>query len=147
MKRRNFIGLIAGATAGVAVGTYLFTESFDELAKKIIIKDTSTLNIDPSELNRFFEDVKKHKVWDRIFPYSHKQLIKWHYYVDNPLFGLPYAVNYKAYRSKMVGTFLLSTDFFLNKMNNAKSIRYRALFDPYQFPCSNPFSNLYYPGA
>ncbi|HEY4154324.1 MAG TPA: hypothetical protein VGM24_02830 [Puia sp.] len=147
MQRKKFIRLTAlAATAGIAAGGgYVFFEDFESLARKIILKDTASLKIDPPEFDKFFKDVKKYRKWDALFPPAHRQLIKWHYYIDNPLFSLPYATSYDTNRSKIVGTFLLSTDFFLNKMDSSKPLRYRALFDPYLYPCSNPFSNLYYP--
>jgi hypothetical protein len=38
-----------------------------------------------------------------------------------------------------LGTFLLSTDFFLNGANEAEPVRYMELFDPYT-GCRNPFA-------
>lgn len=147
MKRRTFIGMGIFAAAGATAGTLIYKESFESLVKKIIVKDTASLPIAPGELDRFLADASEQGIWDRIFPFSHKQLLKWHYYLDNRLFSLPYATNYTVYRSKVVGTFLLSTNFFKNKMDTDKPIRYEFLFDPYKYPCSNPFSNLYYPQA
>lgn len=145
MKRKTFIGLAAVAAVGAAAGGYVFFEKFDDVARKIILKDTATLKIEKEELEKFFAAVKKNRTWDTLFSNAHKHLVKWHYYVDNGLFELPYATNYKVYRSKIVGTFLLSTDFFRNKMNASLPVKYVALFDPYKQPCSSPFSNLYYP--
>ena len=146
MQRRKFIGLTALAGAGLAAGAgFVYFENFQALARKIIMEDTATLKIAPAEYDKFFIDVEKHRKWDALFPPPHRQLLKWHYYIDNQLFRLPYATSYKTNRSKLVGTFLLSTDFFLNRMDVSKPIRYNVLFDPYFYPCSNPFSNLYYP--
>jgi hypothetical protein len=149
MRRRKFIGLAALVAAGAAAGGgYIYHERFEALARKILLRDTATLKIDPAEFDKFFKDVEKHKKWDVLFPTaSHKQLLKWHYYVDNPLFSLPYAPSYHTNRSKITGLFLLSTDFFINKMDPSKPVKYNTLFDPYLYPCSNPFSNLYYPDS
>jgi hypothetical protein len=43
--------------------------------------------------------------------------------------------------------YLLSTDFFRNKMDESKIVKYLGLFDPYLRPCANPFSEIYYPSA
>lgn len=145
MKRKTFIGLAAVVAAGAAAGGYIFFENFEDLARKIIRKDTASLKIDPAEMDKFFKAVKDAGTWDKVFTNAHKQLVKWHYRIDNGLFDLPYATNYKVYRSKIVGTFLLSTDFFTNKMDTSKPVRFTTLFDPYKRPCSSPFSNLYYP--
>ena len=146
MKRRKFIRISALAATGIAAGGgYIYFEDFDAFARKIILVDTAALKIAPGELDKFFKDVNKYKKWDSLFPKTHRQLLKWHYYIDNKLFRLPYLTSYKTNRGKIVGTFLLSTDFFLNKMDPSLPIKYRALYDPYLYPCSNPFSNLYYP--
>jgi len=147
MKRRNFIGLATLAASGVAASGYISFEKFEMLMRKIIIKDTASLKVDLQEIDKFFADTSKYKVWNNLFPFANQQVIRWHYYVDNPLFSLPYSSNYKLYRSKIVGLFLLSSDFFVNKMDVNKPITYRSLYDPYISPCSNPFSNLFYPGV
>ena len=67
--------------------------------------------------------------------------------MDNGLFTLPYTVNYNAYRNKIVLIFLLSTNFFVNRMDESKPVYFTSVYDPYQIPCSNPFSNLFYPEA
>ena len=147
MKRRKFIGFMALALAGIGAGGYLFYERFDAVARKIIIKDTASLKIAPEEYEKFFRDAVRNKTWSRMLPSSHLQMIKWHYYLDNRLVGLPYASSYEINRSKIVGAFLLSTDFFQNKMDASRPVKYTQLFNPYFAPCSNPFSNLYYPDA
>ena len=40
--------------------------------------------------------------------------------------------------------FLLSTDFFYNKMDATKEVKFVSLFNPQLRPCSNPFSSAYY---
>lgn len=145
MKRRKFIGSLSLGAAGFIAGGYIFFEKFESLARKIIIADTSSLNVSSTEIDKFFADVAKSRNAINSFPSSNQQLIKWHYHMDNSLFNLPYYSKYMQYRSKIVGFFLLSTDFFINKMDPAKPVKYRALYDPYQIPCSNPFSSTFYP--
>ena len=147
MRRRTFIGLLAVGTTGAVAGGYIYITGFDALARKIIVKDTASLKIAPGSIDQFLMDTSKYKKWEKLFSPLHQQLIKWHYYADNPLFTFPYASNYKMYRSRIVETFLLSTDFFIHKMDVNRQVNYRALYDPYLSPCCNPFSNLFYPDA
>jgi hypothetical protein len=57
----------------------------------------------------------------------------------------PYYNKYIRYRAEIVGNFLLSTDFFWNKLNITDQIKYSGrIFTPYSYPCGNPFSNRYY---
>ena len=144
MKRRNFIGLVTLGTAGVLTGSYIFLENFEKFARKIIVKDTASLKVDPVEIDKFMAAAAKKNVWNELFPFHHKQLLKWHYYINNGMFTLPYRANYNDYRNKIVMTFLLSTNFFMNKMDESKEVHFTDLYDPYQILCSNPFSNIFY---
>jgi len=47
----------------------------------------------------------------------------------------------------IVKDFIVSTDFFYNKMDEAKEVNYIGKFHPYLRPCSNPFSANFYPTA
>ncbi len=47
--------------------------------------------------------------------------------------------------SSLVEKYLLSTDFFLNKMDESRTVKYAGYYNPYKSPCTNPFSSLYYP--
>lgn len=40
----------------------------------------------------------------------------------------------------VVRTYLLSTDFFNNQMDEGRTVRYVAFYNPYKTPCVNPFS-------
>ncbi|WP_152267915.1 hypothetical protein [Agriterribacter humi] len=147
MKRRNFIWLLTTGAAGVAAGGYIFFENFEVLVRKIIIKDTSSLSISTEEIDKYLLASRENKSLVNALPFSNQQLLKWHYHFDNPLFSLPYNTKYEIDRSRIVGNFLLSTDFFINKMDATTPVKYIGIYDPYQKPCSNPFSNLFYPDA
>ncbi|MFT3948645.1 MAG: hypothetical protein QM763_16905 [Agriterribacter sp.] len=145
MRRRRFISIITLATAGLTAGAYIVLEDFERFARKIIMKDTAQLKINSGEVDKFFRAAREKKIWDDIFPFHHRQILKWHYYINNGLFTLPYVANYNAYRSKIVATFLLSTDFFINKMDESKPVHFTMLYNPYLTPCLNPFSDIFYP--
>lgn len=147
MKRRNFIWLLTIGAGGIAAGGYIYTRKFDALIRKILIKDTASLNIAVEEIDKYLMASKKHKHLINTLPFSNQQLLKWHYYLDNSLFTLPYKTKSTIDRSRIVGDFLLSTDFFINKMDVTKPVKYIGIYDPYHKPCSNPFSNLFYPNA
>jgi hypothetical protein len=144
MKRREFIWVGTIAALGVSVGGYVFFSSFERLVRKIIFKDTQGLSVSSEEITKFLLDTRKTHTLE-MFSFSKKELIKWSYYLDNPLIHMPYEAKYNVYRSQIVGLFLLSTDFFQNKMDPKRPIHYVKIYNPYFTPCSNPFSNLYYP--
>jgi hypothetical protein len=47
--------------------------------------------------------------------------------------------------NQLLTAYLLSTDFFTNKMDESKTIKYVGLYNPYTRPCAHPFSNNVYP--
>ncbi|MFT3746775.1 MAG: hypothetical protein QM768_00590 [Agriterribacter sp.] len=145
MRRRKFIGLVTFVTAGAGLAAYVFFENFEKFARKVIQKNTDGLKIDPKEIDKFFAAAAKENLWNINFPFHHRQILKWHYYIDNGIFTLPYIANYNTYKSKIVLTFLMSTDFFTNKMDESRAIKFTSIYDPYKIPCSNPFSNIFYP--
>lgn len=147
MKRRTFLlgAGIGAVTAGI--GGFIYFEGFEKTVRKIIEKDTNTLKINKEEIDKFMVAARENKFWKRTYSFAHQQMIKWHYYIDNSAFTLPYPRNYEFYRGRIVAAFLLSTDFFENKMDASKPVRFTAFYDPYVRPCSNPFSNIFYPDS
>lgn len=130
-----------------ATGGYIFFEKFESLVRKIIIKDTSSLKVSFEEIDKYLDAARRNKHLISDMPLSNQQLLKWHYYLDNSWFALPYNNKNNVDRSKIVGDFLLSTDFFTNKMDISKPVKFTAVYDPYQKPCCNPFSNIFYPNT
>lgn len=145
IKRRKFL-ITAGIGALVAgFGGYVYFESFEKTIRKIIVKDTRELNVSEAEIDKFMAATRKENFWKKTYAFGHQQVIKWHYYIDNALFSLPYERNYQFYRGRIVAMFLLSTNFFQDKMDEKIPVKFTTVYDPYQSPCSNPFSNIYYP--
>lgn len=145
MKRRKFIGLLTAGAGLAAFGGYVFFEKFETIVRKIIIKDTLSLNVSVAEIDKYLAAARRNKHLISNLPLSNQQLLKWHYYLDSSWLTLPYNTKNTVDRSKIVGDFLLSTNFFANKMDASKPIMFISIYDPYQKPCSNPFSNLFYP--
>lgn len=46
---------------------------------------------------------------------------------------------------ELVKYFLLSSDFFIHKMDESKTVNYLGLYSPYKSPVPNPFSFVLYP--
>jgi hypothetical protein len=142
MKRRTFIKAgIALTTVAVAVAVF---PSFRSTVKRILAKDTDALRLDPSSIDRFIDDAQREQYLNT-FSRVKRILITLHTYAG-PLSGiLPYANKYIQYRGQITGHFLLSTDFFRNRMDTSKAVEYTGFYNPYTQPCSNPFSSIYYP--
>lgn len=142
MKRRKFLGMLSLGAAGTAVGVATLP-GFNKLVKRIIENDTKELNVADGAIDQYLMDAHERKVFDK-YNFAKKEFIRIHYFLDFPLLPIPYRSKYTQYRSEIVGHFLLSTNFFFNKMDTNKVIKYESIYDPYFRPCSHPFSNLFY---
>ncbi|MEQ8361803.1 MAG: hypothetical protein RIF39_08920 [Cyclobacteriaceae bacterium] len=123
--------------------SFFMAINFDKAVKGIIKKDTSKLSVEDKIIDQFMQDARNDGKWDQ-FNFEQKLFIKFGYYFKNTMIPFPYKNKFTQYRSFIVRNFLLSTDFFLNKMDSKKKLRYIGLHNPYRRPCSNPFSNGYY---
>ena len=135
MRRRNFLKLAGAGTAAVVAlpaGWYAAT-SVQQAAAGIITREFDYLELDPKGVARFVDD-----------------------YLNDPLSGYTpakvkayYALRTGADQSTMVADltrkYLLSSDYFLNKMDEGKTVQYLGFYNPYRSPCANPFSSLHYP--
>lgn len=142
MKRRKFLELVSLGLAGTTIGIISLPD-FENIIEKIIVKDTADLAISPKIISQYLAEAKERDVWQN-FNFSKREFFRSHYFLSNSVFRLPYYSKYVQYRSEIVGNFLLSTDFFTNKMDPNHAVQYVGLYDPYFRPCGNPFSNLYY---
>ena len=128
MKRRKFI-TIAGISgvAMAAIGTLkFFTTPFEGAAFRLIIAELGFLKLDHSGVKKFVTAYAENK--DRRYKWAVK---------GYQLLGIRSANSGKVHQ--LVSTYLLSTDFFRNEMDESRVIRYVGLYDPYQRPCANPF--------
>lgn len=142
MDRRKFITVL-GLGAVASAGAYIAFPTFEETVRRILKSDLSKLIIEEGAIEKFISEIKEENPWR--FSDDKKYLIMGHYYLGSDFLSLPYGAKNRQYRNYIVGTFLLSTDFFLNKMDSNKRIVYLGLYNPYKRPCGNPFSSMYYP--
>lgn len=130
---------LGSALAGLGV---LGIRSFETSLKSIILNDTRSLDIAEADVDRFIAEAKEEKFWQQ-FTFTKKGFLLAHTWLGSEY--LPYRLKYVQYRSHVVGTFLLSTDYFQNKMQAGKPVQYLAFYNPYKSACASPFSNLYFP--
>jgi hypothetical protein len=133
MNRRLFLTLAGAGTALAAIpGMAFISAPYEKSVKGLILKELSYLKIDEAGLEQFVQDFSISKNND------YRLKIR----------GL-YIARIKANQSRtvedLVKAYLLSTDFFSNKMDEQKTVNYLGLYDPYKRPCANPFSFIYFP--
>jgi hypothetical protein len=135
MRRRNFLKIAGAGTAAVAAlpaGWYVAT-SVPEAAAGIITREFSYLKLDPKGVARFVDDYLK----DPLSGYTPAKIKAY------------YALRTGSDASMMVADltrkYLLSSDYFTNKMDENRTVQYLGFYNPYRSPCANPFSSLHYP--
>lgn len=132
MKRRKFLIIagLSGAAAALTSARFL-TTSFEQSAEALIKRELSFLRLDEDGLKKFVADYSASK--DR----TYKRMVKGY-----GLIGLGTAQSGKIHQ--LVSQYLLSTDFFHNKMDESRIVKYIALYNPYTSPCAHPFSAAQY---
>lgn len=146
MERRNFLKWLGAGSVLAGLGV-IGLSSFQSSIKDILLSDTADLPIPEEVIDRFVAEAEKEQFWQQ-FDLTKKGFIVGHTWLAHSWLGseyLPYRLKYKQYRSRIVGTFLLSTDYFTNKMQAKEPIRYTTFYNPYKTACASPFSNFYYP--
>ncbi len=135
MRRRNFLKIAGAGTAAVVAlpaGWYVAT-SVQEAAAGIITHELSYLELEPEGVARFVDDYLK----DPLSQYTPAKLKAY------------YALRTGADASMMVADltrkYLLSSDYFINKMDEHRTVQYLGFYNPYRSPCANPFSSIHYP--
>jgi hypothetical protein len=142
--RRKFIIAAIILITGIFV-VFFALLPFERIVLRILKKDLKSLNIRDELFNRFIKEASENGYFSS-YNIQKKWLIRIYERLAVNGSFLPYASRYRDYRSQLVGDFLMSTDFFLNEMDEDREIQYIGFYDPYLRPCSNPFSNLFYSG-
>jgi hypothetical protein len=135
MHRRKFLkiaGVSTTAVVALPAGWYAAT-SVQEAAAGIITREFGYLKLDPKGVARFVDDYLK----DPMSQYTPAKV------------KMYYATQTGAKQSTLVADltrkYLLSSDYFINKMDEDKTVQYLGFYNPYRSPCANPFSSLHYP--
>lgn len=135
MKRRKFL-MIAGIGGAVAAitGFKFIATSFEDAAIALIKDELDFLKLDHEGVVKFVKEFSKNKD-------KHYRLTMRGY----SFIGIDSTRSGKV--GQMLTAYLLSTDFFMNNMDESKKVKYVGLYDPYMRPCTHPFSHFQYPEA
>ena len=135
MNRRKFLWLSGVATGAVIIpaSVYFVSGSVSEYAVLLIKKQLDYLKLEPGIVEQYVHDY---------FQNSNNAMmrLKW---------KSTYYLNISCENSNtlkdLIKYFLLSTDFFINKMDETKTVKYLGLYSPYKSPVPNPFAYTLYP--
>jgi hypothetical protein len=136
MHRRKFLALTGLATVAISIpGLGYIASSAKDAGVNLIVDRFHYLNLDKKGVEQFVEE------YITIESAHSKQL-------DFRLRSA-HLLGLKAHQSYTVNNltelYLFSTDFFRNKMDESKVVKYVAYYNPFKIPCANPFSAMYYP--
>ena len=137
MRRRNFLkiaGVSAAAVALPSAGAYAL--SLENATVGVIKNQFSFLKLDEKGLRQFVADYYTLEGTSKTLFARTKMKAYYLFKVDSD-------------QSQLVRTittlYLISTNFFQNRMDENKIVNYQGLYNPHKTPCANPFSSLYYP--
>lgn len=138
MKRRTFITL-AGVATGMCIippSLYFIAPGVKKYAVLILKKELDYLKLEPEGVNRYVEDYFKATGNDLLSTLKWKTL----YYLNSGWEKSDRITDLMKY-------YLLSSDFFINKTDESKTVNYLGLFNSYHSPVPNPYSFVLYPPA
>jgi hypothetical protein len=133
MNRRFFLKLAGVGTGLVALpGMGFVYASYGRAAKGLLLNELDYLTLDIKGVEQFVQVYAKSK--------SENYQLK-----VRGLYMLRTSASQSKVVEELVRDYLLSTDFFRNRMDESKPLQYIGLYDPYKTPCANPFSHIQYP--
>ena len=126
-----------GIGAGVALlpaGLYVVSPSIKKYAVQLIKDELHYLKLEPGSVEQYVED------HFRIAGVSIMTNIQWKsfYYL-----GVTWKKSDKVF--ELIKYYLLSSNFFLNKTDETKVVKYLGFYNPYKGPIPIPYSFILYP--
>jgi hypothetical protein len=142
MKRRQFLlgGLAVVAIAGLGVIGFGRGAAEAKIVS-LLRRRLSFLQLDEAGLKAFAHDylgvlLAKRPTWNRwkyhFLSVFSKSITRWNTSTDK-------RTRSERIVDNMAATYLLSSDFFLNKADQSRVVSYLSLYDPMR-PCGNPFA-------
>ena len=135
MDKRSFLkftGLGLGGAAVAAASFGILAPSFESAMASLIRNELNYLKLDDKGLAQFVKD------YSRYTSQTSRLVLK----------GFAFA-NLDSSDSgrihHLISSYLLGSDFFINKMDENRTVQYLGINNPHASPCSNPFSQAYYP--
>lgn len=147
MNRRKFFrytGFTALAGVIAAGGFYATLPGRAGLIVRVLKEDLSKLRVNPEDMTRYAEEAARLNVFR--FDETKWKFLEIYTRLIPLGIPLPRMYKYKQFRADITGNFLLSTDYFWSKKRDDELIQYSGrIYTPYQYPCGNPFSSLFFP--
>lgn len=135
MNRRKFL-ILTGVSTGCIVipaSVYFFTGDVNAYSCLLIKKQLHYLKLEEGSVEKYVSEYFNNSN-DAVLRMKWKTM----YYLNS---------TYEDSNTlkELIKYYLLSTDFFINKMDESKVIKYLGLYSPYKSPVPNPFAYTLYP--
>ncbi|PWS29208.1 hypothetical protein DHW03_05130 [Pedobacter yonginense] len=135
MDRRKFLILTGVAIGGVAIPSSVFfvSNSVKKYAVLFIERELDYLILEPGSVVKYV---------DEYFTQTNNLLerVKW-----KAMYYLHVGWQKSDQILELIKYYLLSSDFFINKMDESKMVKYLGLYSPYKSPVPNPFAYTLHP--
>jgi hypothetical protein len=139
MKRRTFV--FAGLGAATLAGWQTYRMRDEDLISRIVFRRLDYLRLDEGGVRRFSRDLTKLDVVSE----STMRILSgvWPLYSRFALSSGDYGVAHRLRHGedRIVGAFLISSDFFINGSDEARVVKYLGMLDPRR-ACGNPFAQF-----
>lgn len=136
MKRRTFF-ILAGISTGLLVLPPILYISAPPLRKfvvQMIYKELNYLKLEPNGVEKYVDDFFNSSINNTLVN------LRW-----KTFYYLRISPAQSTQVFEMIKYYLLSTDFFIYKADESRTINYLGLYNPYKSPIPNPFSFQIYP--
>lgn len=136
MKRRKFLLLLGVGTGSVVVPAsfYFLSPTIKAYALLLIKRELAYLKLADDSIEKYVEDYFESAQNDLM------SKLKW-----KAMYFLRIGPEQSTILFELVKYFLLSSDFFIHKMDEQQPVNYLGLYSPYKSPVPNPFSFVLYP--
>lgn len=113
---------------------YFISPGVKEFAAKLILKELYYLKLEPGSVSRYVNEYFSANANNMVDTLKWKMLyyLRFNWEKSNAIYDL-------------VKYYLLSTDFFIYKMDENREVKYLGLYSPYKSPVPNPYSFIIYP--
>jgi len=135
MNRRKFL-LLAGVSTGALVipaSVYFVSGSVKKYAALLIEKELFYLKLEAGSVDKYVNDY---------FGNTNNAMTRMRW---KSMYYLNVTWEKSDQLMELIKYYLLSSDFFINKMDEHKTVHYLGLYSPYKSPVPNPFAYTLYP--
>ncbi len=145
LNRRNFLLYSLAGTGGLLMSFNYISKitNMQQVISDILLENIQGLKIERSDVQKYAQDMIENNALNMSFASTQLLCVYQMRGAETLLF--PFNRKYHQLCTDMTAQFLLSTDFFINKMDEERQIKYSGtIYSIYKRACANPFSGLYY---